>query len=790
MTEHFDVVIVGAGLSGVGAASHLRHECPEKSVVILESRSAIGGTWDLFRYPGVRSDSDMFTLGYSFRPWTDPKAIADGASIREYINATVVAEGLSSQIRLNHRVIGAQWSSETARWTVTAATTTDGEYAMDAPPPGETIVFTCSFLSVCSGYYRYDEGFAPTLPGADTFRGRIVHPQQWPADLDYDGKRVVIIGSGATAVTLVPSMATTAAQVTMLQRSPTYIAPVASSDKTADRLRRVLPAKLAYGLIRAKNIGFSMAIYQLSRRRPSTMKALLRKAAVSRLPEDFDYEKHLTPTYNPWDQRLCAIPDADLFRTISDGSANIVTDTISTLTPTGIELASGATLDADVIVSATGLNILAIGGITLVVDGQPVELAKTLAYKGMMLAGVPNFSLTIGYTNASWTLKADLVAQYVCRLLRHMSAGGYDTVVPVPPASALDGTQVSLIDLDAGYIRRGASQLPRQGAKTPWRLRQDYLRDFRLLRLGRVTDDVSFEHRRLDSPLSRSGAAVATIGGRQLRYRVTGEGTPVLLLHGIGRSLEDWDEQHDLLSPRHRVISIDMPGFAYSDRGAATMALADLAGGLDSFLDSIGVTGALPVIGNSLGGAVAMTFAVAHPERVSQLVLVDSAGFGRDVTIALRLVADKAVGVLLARPNRMASARSVRSIFHDGAFATADRIERSYTLALRPGHMQTVLDIARELGSIRGVRPQWRESLIESLRALAIPTLVLWGDRDRVLPFSHFDAALAELPGSEGHVFPKTGHMPQIERSEEFAAVVGQFLARTTAIGHETDNRF
>ena len=786
MTEHIDVLIVGAGLSGVGAASHLRRECPGRSVLILESRSSIGGTWDLFRYPGVRSDSDMFTLGYSFRPWTEPKAIADGESIRNYIKDTVADERLDSVIRLNHRVINAEWSSETARWTVTALRTTGDDYSMDAPPQGETVVFTCSFLSVCSGYYRYDEGFAPTFPGADTFEGRIVHPQHWPADLDYEGKRVVIIGSGATAVTLVPAMAKAAAHVTMLQRSPTYIAPVASSDRHADRIRRLLPTKLAYGLVRAKNIGYSMFTYQLSRRRPGTMKSILRKAALSTLPEGFDYDKHLTPAYNPWDQRLCVIPDADLFRSISSGRADIVTDSISTLTPTGIELASGATLHADVIVSATGLNILAMGGMTLVVDGRPVDVPTTLTYKGMMLAGVPNFALTIGYTNASWTLKADLVAQYVCRVLKHMSDKGYDTVIPDPPESVSSGDLVSLIDLDAGYIRRSISQLPRQGAKAPWRLHQNYVRDFRLLRLGRITDDVRFERRRVSVPLAHEGSAFTTIGGLGLRYRITGEGSPILLLHGIGRSLEDWDEQHELLSAHHRVISIDMPGFAWSDRAAGAASLATLAGVLDPFLESVGVDGALPVIGNSLGGAVAMTFAVAHPERVSSLVLVNSVGFGKEVTVALRVLAIKGVGAALARPNPKTSARSAESLFYDKKFATAERIDRSYSLALRPGHTQTLLDVAHELGTIRGVRAQWRESLLGALRALGIPILVTWGDHDHVLPFLHHDAAITALPGAEGHVFARTGHMPQIEQSEEFAAVVEEFLARTGAAARTT----
>jgi cation diffusion facilitator CzcD-associated flavoprotein CzcO len=505
MTVHVDVMIVGAGLSGVGAASMLKREFPGKSFLMLESRSSVGGTWDLFRYPGVRSDSDMYTLGYSFRPWTDAKAIADGDSIREYIVDTIADEGLENNIRLNTRVVSAEWSSATALWTLTAIRTGAGEF-IGVGAPGETETFTCSFLSICSGYYRYDEGFSPSIPGADSFDGTIVHPQHWPDDLDYAGKQVVIIGSGATAVTLVPSLAKTAAHVTMLQRSPTYIAPVPSLDHTADRLRRRLPAQLAYNLIRAKNVGYSMFTYQLSRRRPELMKRILRKAAAARLPADFDFDTHLAPTYNPWDQRLCAIPDADLFKAISRGKADMVTDRILRITPGGIELVSGRSLDADIIVTATGLNILVLGGISLTVDGQPVDVSTTLAYKGMMLAGVPNFALTVGYTNASWTLKADLVARYVIRLLKYMDGRGYQTVIPRAPESVTNGDQVSLIDLDAGYVRRSLGDLPRQGAKKPWRLHQNYLRDFRLLRLGRLTDDVQFGHRTAQNAQSFVGA--------------------------------------------------------------------------------------------------------------------------------------------------------------------------------------------------------------------------------------------------------------------------------------------
>ncbi|GGF31091.1 alpha/beta fold hydrolase [Subtercola lobariae] len=778
MTEHVDVLIVGAGLSGIGAASHLKRDCPTKSFAILESRSAVGGTWDLFRYPGIRSDSDMYTLGYSFRPWTDAKAVADGDSIRDYITNTIADEGLEQQLRLNTRVISAAWSTETALWTVTAVRTGGGEYtaAPDARP-AETVTFTCSFLSVCSGYYRYDEGFSPAIAGSESFEGEIVHPQHWPAELDYTDKRVVVVGSGATAVTLVPSMAKTAAHVTMLQRSPTYIAPVPSRDHIADRLRGKLPAQLAYDIVRVKNIGYSMFTYQLSRRRPETMKAILRKSAVAKLPAGFDVDTHLAPAYEPWDQRLCAIPNGDLYRAISAGNADIVTDRIERITPTGIELASGASLDADVIVTATGLNLLVTGGMTLSVDGTPVDVSQTLTYKGMMLAGVPNFSLTIGYTNASWTLKADLVARYVCRLLKYLDRHHYQYVTPQAPTSVSAGELVPLIDLQAGYILRDVGELPKQGERSPWRLHQNYVRDFRLLRAGSITDDVRFG-RSGEHPLDLPGTAVITVDGIHLRYRSTGTGSPILMVHGIGQSLDDFTEQHDLLSTTHRVVSLDLPGFGYSTRLPGRATLARLASILPAFLDAVGIAEPVPVVGNSLGGAVAMTFAVAHPERVSALVLADSAGFGPEVTVVLRLLAVKPLARVLMRPNRANSARTVQALFYDKTLATDARIDHSFALSRRRSHAATMLDIAHDLGTIRGVRPEWRRSLLGALRRLEIPTLVVWGDHDHVLPFIHLAAAAEALPKAETHVFEKTGHMPQIERPEQFAALVDDFLAR------------
>ncbi|MDQ0376120.1 flavin-containing monooxygenase [Amycolatopsis thermophila] len=474
--EHVDVLIVGAGLSGIGAASHLQAECPGKTYAIFEARGAIGGTWDLFRYPGVRSDSDMFTLGYSFEPWTEAKAIADGTSIREYVQRTARTRGIDRKIRFHHRVVRAEWSSDEALWTVEAKRS----------DTGETVRVTCGFLYVNSGYYRYDQGYAPEFPGQDTFAGTIVHPQHWPEDLDYTGKRVVVIGSGATAVTLLPAMAGDAAHVTMLQRSPSYVLSLPGTDPLADKLRGILPPKVAYPVVRWKNVLTSMLFFQLSRRVPGVVKKLLRKGVSAQVPEGFDVDRHFAPSYDPWDQRVCFVPDGDLFKAVRRGKADIVTDTIEKFTPEGIRLSSGRVLEADIIVTATGLNLLPFGGLELVVDGEPVEIGKRLAYKGMMLSGVPNYAFTIGYTNASWTLKADLVAGYVCRLLNHLDERGLTTCTPVPGPSVT--AAAPLIDLKSGYVLRSIDKLPKQGPSAPWRLFQNYPRDVLLMRHGSLED--------------------------------------------------------------------------------------------------------------------------------------------------------------------------------------------------------------------------------------------------------------------------------------------------------------
>jgi monooxygenase len=460
--EYVDVLIVGAGLSGIGAACHLQANCPGKSYAILEAREAIGGTWDLFRYPGIRSDSDMYTLGYSFRPWREAESIADGSSIRSYVRDTAREHAVEEHIRFQHRVIRAEFSSVEARWTVYAQRT----------DTGETVRIGCAFLLMCSGYYRYDEGYSPPFEGLERYSGQVVHPQHWPEELDYAGKRVVVVGSGATAVTLVPAMAREAAHVTMLQRSPSYVVSLPAVDPLAKLVRRLLPERHAYSLVRWKNVLLTSLVFQLSRRRPSVVKAMIRKGLERQLPAGYDIDTHFKPRYDPWDQRLCLVPDGDLFAALAAGRASIATDTIDTFTETGIRLASGVELDADVVVTATGLNLLLLGGAQFAVDGQEVDLSQTMSYKGMMLSGVPNMAMALGYTNASWTLKCDLTCEYVCRLLNHMDARGYRMCTPHNDDPTV--REQPLIDFSSGYVLRSIEKLPKQGSKTPWRLRQNY----------------------------------------------------------------------------------------------------------------------------------------------------------------------------------------------------------------------------------------------------------------------------------------------------------------------------
>lgn len=474
--EHLDVLVVGAGISGIGAGRYLKTEHPAKRFAILEARGASGGTWDLFRYPGIRSDSDLHTFGYEFKPWRDEESIASAPRILNYLRETITENRLQDHIRFHHKVLSASWSSEQARWLVD----------VERGDTGETVQLSANWLFSAGGYFRYDEGFTPHFEGRERFTGPIVHPQQWPEDLDYRGKRVLVIGSGATAVTLVPAMAETAEHVTMLQRTPTYIMPVPKKDAFANLARKLLGEQRGYALTRRKNIWRQRAVWSFCQNYPKAARKLIRYVNAKQLPAGYPVDEHFNPPYDPWDQRLCAVPDGDLFRSLRSGDASVVTDRISTFTERGVALESGREIEADIIITATGLNVQPFGGIPLTVDGKPVHMPDTLAYKGMMLSGVPNFSFAIGYTNSSWTLKIGLLCEHFCRLLSHMDEHGFDICRPEPADPNMPTRP--FLDFDAGYIKRAVDRLPRQGDRMPWLTSMSYHTDVKLLRGDQVID--------------------------------------------------------------------------------------------------------------------------------------------------------------------------------------------------------------------------------------------------------------------------------------------------------------
>jgi len=502
-TEHVDVLIVGAGISGIGAAYHLGRDCPDRTYAIVEARAAIGGTWDLFRYPGVRSDSDMHTLGFGFAPWLSDDSIADGPAILDYLRETAERHGIDRHIRYHRRVVASDWSSSDQRWTVQIEDTESGEHT----------TMTCGFLYHCSGYYNSEQGFAPEFPGSADFAGEIVHPQHWPEDLDYAGKRVVVIGSGATAITLVPAMTDKAAHVTMLQRSPSYIVSLPKRDPVDQLLRKVLPVSMTYPIVRWKNVLIQMGSYQLLQTFPGPAKAVLKRITARRLP-GFDLDPHFTPKYNPWDERLCVVPDSDLFRALRKGDASVVTDEIETFTEHGIRLKSGAEVPADIIVTATGLNLRMLGGVVPTVDGTPLVPNDTMTHRGIMLEGVPNFAYTFGYINSSWTLRADLVAEYVSRLLNHMRAHRY--AVAVPENTDASVTHKPLLEFTPGYIRRSMDQLPQQGSRDPWTVRMNYPRELIEMKRARVSDGMRFEQARTRPVAVPSVSTSGAVNGKRV----------------------------------------------------------------------------------------------------------------------------------------------------------------------------------------------------------------------------------------------------------------------------------
>jgi monooxygenase len=478
--ESVDVLIIGAGLAGIGGACQLRRNCPDRSFMILESRAVSGGTWDLFRYPGIRSDSDMYTYSYGFKPWKDKSTIADGHKILSYIREAAAENDVERHIRYQHKVVAANWSSSDNRWLVTAERGGSGDGS------GETVTVSCKFMFNCSGYYDYEQGYTPEFAGINDFNGQVIHAQQWPEGLDYQGKRVVVIGSGATAVTLVPAMSKDTASLVMLQRTPTYIASLPAEDPMAKKLRKWLPDNWVFRLTRWKKVLFQMYIYRLSRRKPQELRKFLLGGVRKALGPDYDVATHFTPDYNPWDQRLCAVPDGDLFAAIRAGNAEVVTDHIDQFNFEGIQLKSGKQLDADIVILATGLNLKFAGGVKHSVDGKELDITEHFIFRGMMFSGMPNMAFTVGYTNSSWTLKVDLSATYMCRMLNKMARGGYTTVTPIMKGEV---DEVPLLDFDAGYVLRAREQFPKNGNRLPWKNYQNYVRDFIGLRLGRLNDD-------------------------------------------------------------------------------------------------------------------------------------------------------------------------------------------------------------------------------------------------------------------------------------------------------------
>lgn len=475
---HFDTIIIGAGISGISAAHYMQTDCPTKTYTILEGRKNIGGTWDLFRYPGIRSDSDMYTFGFAFKPWVNPKVIAPREDIMHYLQETVAEEGIEKHIRFEHRLLNASWSSEAAKWSLTVQT----------PDSATPVIFTCSFISLCMGYYDYESGYTPNFAGKEDFVGTIIHPQKWDESLDYTNKKIVVIGSGATAVTLIPNLTEKAAHVTMLQRSPTYVVAQPDVDKLAIRINKLFPEKMAHRINRFRKILFQRFSYAFSRKFPELMKKVLRKKLVEEMGKEFDIDKHFTPSYNPWDERLCLVPNGDFFQAIKSKKASVVTDHIERFTENGIKLVSGEILEADIIVTATGLNAQLFNNIDFEVDGEQVDFSKKVCYKSVMFDGIPNMTYAFGYTNASWTLKCDMTNQYTCRLINYMAENGYKQCMPVQQDSEM--SLKPFLDFTPGYVLRVIDKLPKMGDKKPWKIEQNYFYDRKMFENDPLNDGV------------------------------------------------------------------------------------------------------------------------------------------------------------------------------------------------------------------------------------------------------------------------------------------------------------
>ena len=798
-SQHFDMVIVGAGLSGIDAAYRFQTECAGKDYVILEARDAIGGTWDLFRYPGIRSDSDMYTLGFPFRPWSSAQPIADGGTIRNYIRETATEFGIDRHIRFGHRVISADWSNVDALWTVTVDI------------GGEIRRFTTNFLFMGSGYYDYDAGYTPQFSDINKFGGTFIHPQFWPENFAAAGKRIVVIGSGATAVTLVPALVDEGADVTMLQRSPTYIVARPGEDGFANWAYAMLPVGLADHAVRWKSIIMGIATFAYARAKPERMKQLILSGVREQLPENYEIERDFEPRYDPWDQRICLVPDADLFVALRSGKARIVTDHIDRFTETGILLRSGAVLPADVVVSATGLIMRLLGGVTLSVDGQGVDPAERMLYKGMMLSGVPNLALSFGYTNASWTLKCDLTARYACRLINHMAQKGFDRCTPV-----LDSTDVKeepMLAFTSGYVERANAILPKQGSKAPWRVHQNYVLDLAALKFGSVEDGImQFARRdgrkpsdgnRLPAPVLIAGAGAALIGGLALFSKITatraevmvppdgdfmdldgtrlhfvdkGEGPAIVMIHGLAGQMRNFGyAMFDRLAKDHRVILVDRPGSGYSlassELGSNVRAQASVIGKL---IERLNLDRPL-IVGHSLGGAVALALALDHPDLVGALALIAPLSQPQDeppeVFKALAIespIVRRAVAWTVATPIGLAKGPdTTRAVFAPEPVPDDFRVKAGAALALRPSNFYAA---SSDLVAANADLPE----MVARYRNLQMPVGILYGRDDAILDHNLHGRRLAEQITEAELTLMDGGHMIPITQPERVSDWVAE----------------
>lgn len=819
--DTLDLVIVGAGLSGINLAHHVAENFPSWRWQILEGRDDLGGTWHTFRYPGIRSDSDMATFAFPFRDWTGTSTLGDGADIKEYLRATAEADGTLEHLRTNSYVENIDWDSNARVWRLTVR---GGEAADGTAGDGQEVL-TARRVHLATGYYDHDRGFRPSFPNEADFRGDIIHPQQWPEDYDATGKNIVVIGSGATAVTLIPALADDGAHVTMLQRSPTWIAPLSEKDRISAFWGTVLPGKLG-GRLARRAARTTHAVrdemqYLLSQHAPWATRLFLRALQRRHLPADV-IDQHFTPDYRPWDQRVCKAPDGDIFDAIADGRADVVTDTITRFVPDGIELSSGRILPDDTIVTATGLELLAFGGATISVDGEPLNISELLTYRGALFAGLPNLSFTIGYLNASWTLRSDLVARYLVDLWQR----GDKFYAPIEPAGQTYGP---LMEFDSGYIRRGQHRLPRQGDTGPWRYHQNYLTEWAQFTGRDAYEDMALGEAALVNvnkpkpaahPLTSSGTHTPTdlsalpdtmridVGGRSVRVRMSQPGRTdaptVVLVHGIGRSLEDFDDQVALWGHRARLIAIDLPGFGLSDP-VATRKIPEMARHLWATVDAMIAEGLIDenqpihLLGNSLGGATTIEMTAQQPARVASLGLIAPAGFGERANPLLRVLA-------LPRIGKMAVALSplpvvYRPIEHlilrRPGSVTKHRVQVAREMARHPARSETYYQLCRNLGTWGGISEEWREAVQRRFADAmhkrgagagagagtgALPIFLCWGRYDKILPIADFRVAVAAMQPDVAVVFEDCGHMPQLEDPEQLAAQYQEFLTKVVGI--------